>query len=146
MEGCVLKTVFRIDWSELDAFGHVNSLAILKYVQTSRVSLLEAVGLMQSQTETGIGAILASISCQYRKPLFYPGRVTIHSGVDEIKNTSFRVCHELYNERDEIVAEVSDILVLFDFCTQAKLRIPDDLKQKIEQFKITCRTTDALVP
>jgi hypothetical protein len=39
------KIALRIDWSELDAFGHVNNLAIMKYVQSARIRCLEAVGL-----------------------------------------------------------------------------------------------------
>ena len=32
-----LVTEIQIDWNDLDAFGHVNNLAILRYVKTSRV-------------------------------------------------------------------------------------------------------------
>lgn len=28
----------RIDWSEMDLFGHVNNVAFFKYVQASRVN------------------------------------------------------------------------------------------------------------
>lgn len=79
-----IKLELRIDWSEIDLFGHVNNLAILKYVQAARVNYLESIGLMQLQAETGIGPILASISSQFRKPLFYPGSVTVYSKVDLI--------------------------------------------------------------
>ena len=130
-----LRTEVRIDWSEIDAFGHINNLAILKYVQAARVKYLEAIGLMQSQAETKIGPILAATSCQYRRPLFYPGHVTVHSTVDAIKNTSFRMCHEVYNEKSEIIAEAQDVLVLFDFDRQSKLAIPDDLRERIVKLE-----------
>src|SRR5512135_456346 len=102
MDQYPLKTEVRIDWSEIDAFGHVNNLAILKYVQAARVKYLETIGLMQSQAEIKIGPILASTSCQYRKPLFYPGQVTVHSAVDAIKNSSFRMSHIVCNEKGEV--------------------------------------------
>jgi len=135
MDQYPLKTEVRIDWSEIDAFGHINNLAILKYVQAARVKYLEAIGLMQSQAEIKIGPILASTSCQYRKPLYYPGRVTVHSTVDVIKNTSFRMCHVVYSDKSEIVAEAQDILVLFDFHKQCKLAIPNDLRERIEKLQ-----------
>jgi acyl-CoA thioester hydrolase len=131
MNGFSKKCELRIDWSELDAFGHVNNLAIMKYVQAARVRCLDAAGLMQSQAEQGVGPILASIACQFRKPLFYPGRVTVYSRVDEIKNTSFKIQYEIYSEKNEIAAEAKDIIVLFDFNKQTKLPISEDLRKKL---------------
>src|SRR5659263_91986 len=108
MENFSLKLELRIDWSEIDLFGHVNNLSILQYVQSARVNYLEAIGLMPSNSEIKIGPILASTSCQFRKILFYPGNVTVCSKVDLIKNTSFRLLHEIRNDQDEISAEAHD--------------------------------------
>ena len=135
MSGFSSQLQLRIDWSELDAFGHVNNLAILKYVQAARVQYLEAVGLMQSQAENKTGPILASISCRFRKPLFYPGHVTVRSKVDGVKNTSFRIKYGIYNDRNEISAEAEDIIVFFDFRKNIKLAIPDGLREKLENLE-----------
>ncbi len=132
MDEFSVETELRIDWSEIDAFGHVNNLAILRYVQVARVNYLETVGLMQSQATTKIGPILASTSCQFRRPLFYPGRVTVQSRVAEIKNTSFRICHTIYNDAKDLAAEAQDVIVLLDYRDNAKVTIPDDLREKIE--------------
>jgi len=131
MKSISKKLELRIDWSELDNFGHVNNLAIMKYVQSARVLYLDSVGLMRSQWEEGIGPILASIDCQFRKPLFYPGQITVYSKVDEIKNTSFRIQYEIYNDRKEIAAEAKDIIVLFDFNKQTKMSIPEELRKRL---------------
>ncbi len=131
MKGHSAKLELRIDWSEIDLFGHVNNLAILKYVQAARVSYLESVGLMQSQREDKTGPILASISCRFRKPLFYPGKVTVHSKVGEIKNTSFTIQHEVHDDESEIAAEAQDIIVLYDFVKGTKLAIPGRLRDKL---------------
>jgi acyl-CoA thioester hydrolase len=131
MRGFSRKLELRIDWGELDAFGHVNNLSLMKYVQAARIICLDAVGLMQSQAEEGIGPILASIHCQFCKPLFYPGMVTVYSKVDEIKNTSFRIQYEIYNDRKEMAAAARDIIVLFDFNRQVKMPIPDTLRKRL---------------
>jgi acyl-CoA thioester hydrolase len=135
MSGFSTQVALRIEWIDIDHFGHVNNLAILRYVQAARVHYLEAVGLMQSHEETKTGPILASTSCQFRKPLFYPGQVTVRSKVDGIKNTSFRIRHSIYNDKDEIFAEAEDIIVLFDFRKKIKLAIPDQLREKIKQME-----------
>jgi len=129
------KLEIRIDWFEMDLFGHVNNVAILNYVQAARVKYLEAIGLMQSQAEKKIGPVLASINCQYYKELFYPGQVTVYSKVDYIKNTSFRIQHRIYNDKNELIAEAQDIIVCYDFRKNTKLAIPDDVRRSIEELE-----------
>jgi len=135
MNDSSVKLELRIDWSEIDLFGHVNNLAIMKYVQAARVNYLELVDLMQLQTEKKIGPILASTNCQFRKPLFYPGQVTVYSRVDSIKNTSFRIQHIVYNDKHEVSAEVHDIIVFYDFNKNTKLAIPEAIRRKIEALE-----------
>ena len=135
MNDSSVKLELRIDWSEIDLFGHVNNLAIMKYVKAARVNYLELVDLMQLQTEKKIGPILASTNCQFRKPLFYPGQVTVYSRVDSIKNTSFRIQHIVYNDKHEVSAEVHDIIVFYDFNKNTKLAIPEAIRRKIEALE-----------
>jgi acyl-CoA thioester hydrolase len=135
MEKFPLKLELRIDWSEIDAFGHLNNLAFMKYLQSARVDFLEKLGLMQSQCEEGIGSILAAINCQFRQPLFYPGRVTVYSKVVAVKTASFIMRHEINNEAGELAAESEDVIVLYDFAKGVKLAIPNELREKLESFK-----------
>lgn len=118
----------RIDWSEIDSFGHINNLAILRYVQSARVQLLEMLGLMPLEN---ISAVVAAISCQFRRPLYYPGDVTVRSKVGEIKTTSFAIKHEVFDDKGECAAEAEDIMVLFDFREGTKVALPDGLKSRL---------------
>ena len=135
MESPSLKLELRIDWSEIDLFGHVNNLSIQKYIQSARVNYLETIGLMLSQSDIKIGPTLVSSTCQFRKMLFYPGNVTVYSKVDLIKTTSFRILHEILNDQNEIAAEAHDIIVLFDFVKNHKLIITDEIKKKIAELE-----------
>lgn len=126
------KFELRIDWSEIDLFGHVNNLAILKYVQTARINFLEKFDLMQMQAKEKKGPILASMKSQFKKPLFYPGKVVIWSRIVWIKNSSFCIHHNVVSGNDELAAEVEDIIVFYDFVKTMKLLIPDDLRRKME--------------
>lgn len=121
----------RIDWSDMDSFGHINNLAILRYAQSSRVHFMEELGLMQSHAETGIGPVLASTHCQFRKQLFYPGHVTVQSRIDQLKNTSFHLRHQILDDAREVVAESLDVLVMFDYRKNVKLTIPQDLRDRM---------------
>jgi acyl-CoA thioester hydrolase len=53
------KITLRIDWSELDLFGHVNNVAFHKYAQTARLNYVEAIGLMKLHQSQNIGFMVA---------------------------------------------------------------------------------------
>jgi len=125
----------RIDWSEIDAFGHINNLAIMKYIQTARVNYLEGIGMMPLQRETGLGPVLASTSCQFKKQLHYPGNVVIISLVDQINITSFHMKHSVIDNKKELIAECHDVIVMFNFCKNIKHPIPEIYRKSIKDHE-----------
>lgn len=129
----VLK--LRIDWSELDYFGHVNNVTFFKYMQASRVNYWEAIGLAQSYEETKVGPMLASAKCDFRRPLFYPGNIVIRASVELIKTTSFGMVHRILNEEGEVCAEGHDVMVMYDFSRNEKVAIPSIYREKIEELE-----------
>ena len=100
-----IKTKLRIDWSEIDIFGHVNNVNYYKYIQAARVKYVEKLGMMKLYEDTKTGPTLASCKCDFKIPLFFPGEITIHSRVDFIKNTSFGISHKIMNDKNELAAE-----------------------------------------
>ncbi len=131
MDNFTTEMKIRIDWSEIDFLGHINNLAIMKYIQTARIDILERVGLPPQSAETGLAPVLASTSCQFKKQLFYPGMVRVCSRVDQIKNTSFQMRHVVQNDAGETIAEAHDVIVLFNFNKNAKQAIPDIYRERI---------------
>ena len=119
----------RIDWSEQDLFGHINNVAFMKYVQASRVNYWEQVGIPSTKSS---GVMLVSTSCQFKKPLFYPGDVRIEASVNFIKNTSFGFHHIIYNSSDEVIAEADDVMVLYDFDKNENVVIPDNIRKQLD--------------
>lgn len=135
MEHYPVKLSLRIDWSELDLFGHVNNVAYLKYIQASRVNYWETIGLTRTYEETKLGPMLASTSCAFRRPLFYPGNITVEARVSFIKNTSFGIHHRIINENNELAAEADDVIVMFDFNTNQKIAFPNELRKRVEELE-----------
>jgi acyl-CoA thioester hydrolase len=128
------QLTLRIDWSELDYFGHVNNVMFYKYVQASRVHYWDSLGLTEFHREHNIGPMLASCKCDFRKPLFYPGQVKISAGLAFVKNTSFGLIHEIRNERGELAAEASDVMVMYDFNEDHKVPIPDWMRDAMARM------------
>ena len=125
----------RIDWSELDLFGHVNNVAFMKYVQASRVNYWDTIGLTKLYDETRQGPMLASTACRFKKPLFYPGSIIVKARVDFIKTTSFGIHHIIVDHAGDIAAEAEDVIVMFDFNTGAKIPFPPDMRSAVEKLE-----------
>jgi acyl-CoA thioester hydrolase len=126
------KIILRIDWSELDTFGHVNNVMFMKYVQTARLNYVEVIGLMNLYRTKNIGFMVAETNCQYKKELQYPGIIAINTKLVFMKNTSFSLEHTLTNDDGIIVAIAKDVLVVFDFTKKEKCLIQDEIRNKIE--------------
>ncbi len=123
----------RIDWSELDLYGHVNNVSFFKYLQSARVNFWEKTGINSLYENENIGPLLLSSKCEFKKPLYYPGNIHIHSKMDYIKNTSFCITHQIFNESNQIAADAIDVMVLFDYTNNCKSIFPEDLKLKFKQ-------------
>jgi acyl-CoA thioester hydrolase len=133
-----LKLKLRIDWSEMDLFGHVNNVSFFKYMQAARVNYWEVLGLSDMYQKTKTGPILASSHCDFKRPLFYPGNIIVQSGVESIGETSFIILHQILNEKNEIVAAGKDVVVLFDFNTNRKMDIPDSIREQVGELEKNC--------
>lgn len=138
MKGYNTELQLRIDWSDMDLYGHVNNVSFFKFIQAARVNYWEKIDLNKMHNEQNIGPILASTSCQFKKPLYFPGNITVKSRVGSIKNTSFSIQHIILNEQNEIAAEAEDIIVIYDFNKNEKAGIPGFLKSNIESVEQKC--------
>lgn len=135
MENYPVKLELRLDWSEMDLFGHINNVSYFKYAQASRVNYWEVSGINVYFETHRIGPILASASCQFKKPLHYPGHITVQARIDFIKNSSFGIHHQILNQQGELCAEAQDVIVLFDFNKHQKVTYPAALRQKVEALE-----------
>ncbi|MCW3124118.1 MAG: hypothetical protein JWQ38_3610 [Flavipsychrobacter sp.] len=131
MENFPVKLPLRIDWSEMDLFGHVNNVSYFKYVQAARVNYWEVSMLTQLFDEKKIGPILLSTSCQFKIPLFYPGNIVVESRIEFIKTTSFGIHHRILNEEGEIAAEAHDVIVTYDFNKNEKVSVSDEFRRSV---------------
>ena len=132
MSNKIIQLKIRIDWSDLDLFGHVNNVNYFKFIQASRVNYWQQFGIDVTKKPDPIGMMLASCTCKFMKPLYFPGNVIINVSLDFIKNTSFGLHHHLLNEQNEIVAEAHDVAVMYNFSKNEKVLIPDELRKLME--------------
>lgn len=129
-----VKLHLRLDWSEMDTFGHINNVMFFKYIQASRVNYWEHIGLMNRYFKDKIGPILVSTGCQFTKPLFYPGNITIEVRAEFMKTTSIGLHHRILNHKNELSAEAHDVIVIYNFTTNQKVPIPDELREAMKKL------------
>lgn len=130
-----LQIELRIDWSEMDLFGHVNNVMYFKYIQAARVHYWETIGINASFKQDKVGPILLSSSCQFKKQLLYPGNIIVKTGINFIKNTSFGIHHHIIDHAGDIVAEAEDVIVMFDFMKNEKVPVPADMRALVEKLE-----------
>lgn len=122
----------RIDWSELDVFGHVNNVMFMKYVQASRLQYIEEIGLMALYRSASIGFMVAETTCRFKKPLYFPGTVHLHTKQISTGKTSFVLEHHVTNGDHELVAIATDALVVYDFTKHEKCPIPEEIRKQMQ--------------
>jgi len=136
LEGFPVVESRPVQWGEQDSFGHVNHAVYFRWYETARIAYAERVGLMELQKNEGIGSILASVSCDYRRQLRYPD--VVHSAVRVIRigRTSLTMEHKLISqEGSALAAEGRATLVAFDYKTNETRRVPDSVRRAIEELE-----------
>jgi acyl-CoA thioester hydrolase len=128
------QLTLRLDWSEMDLFGHINNVSYFKYLQASRVNFWEALGMNKLYESEGIGPSLAKTSCAFLKPLHYPGTIRIEITVDWIKNSSFQLHHRLYDASENLCAEGEDVVVLFDYRKNQKFLLTEEQVTQLREY------------
>ena len=121
----------RLDWSELDLFGHINNVMIFKYIQSARVHFWDEVGINSIDVSNPIGVVVANVQCQFLKNLFFPDTIKIISKCIEVKNSSFILEHQIFNSKEEKSAIGQDVIVMFDYSKREKMLIPDLIKNNL---------------
>ncbi len=127
-------TALPVQWGDQDAFGHVNNVVYIRWLESARVDLLKACPSTVSMSGTGPGPILASVQCDFRRQLRFPDWVFVGSRITRIGRSSADIGHAIVSgAQGEIVAEGKSVIVVFDYTLQRVCRIPDDLRNSFER-------------
>ncbi|KAB2880449.1 acyl-CoA thioesterase [bacterium] len=125
-----------VAWGEMDALGHVNNIVYFRYFESARSDYFQKVGIWESAKEKGIGVILHSTSCRFRKPLTYPDTVSVGTRVTEIHADRFTMEYAVYSHADKsIAAEGTGIVVVYDYRKNQKCAMPAAMRKNIEELE-----------
>jgi acyl-CoA thioester hydrolase len=84
-------------WSDMDAYGHVNNVQFLTYVEEARVEMFKTVPWADTRQADG-GIVVAESSIKYLRPLHHRhAPVPIDVWVSKIGAASFRLQYEVHD-------------------------------------------------
>jgi len=125
-----------VAWGEMDAFEHVNNVAVARWVETARVAYFARLGLMSPRRGGGIGPILARLTIEYRRPLTYPDTVRVDATVRAIGKSSFTMAYRIWSEAQQTEAATGeDVIVVFDYAAGRKAPIDGALRAAVHALE-----------
>lgn len=123
-------------WGDLDLYGHVNNVVYLKWFEAARAIYAQRVGVEVITRDRGIGAILASVHCEYRHPVTYPGEVFAAVRVTDISVGHITLEYRIVDPRTGVpVADGNSHVVLFDYVANTPVPVPDVIRQAVEKLE-----------
>lgn len=134
MRGFPVVLEIPVQWGDMDALRHVNNARYFTWFESARIAYVQRIGAASGIGVGGeVGPILASVSCDYLRPVAFPGAVRVGARVSEVGNSSLRMDYgvERADAPDEICARGTSVIVLVRYATLDKVRVPDEARAAI---------------
>jgi len=118
-----------IRWGDMDAMGHVNNTIYFRYMEQARISWFGALA-PKGEAWHSTGIVIANASCNYKRPITYPGTVEVRLEVGVPGGSSVPTHYELRVDDDPVpYANGAAVVVFVNMKTQKPARIPDGIRQ-----------------
>lgn len=136
LDGFPVVVELPVVWGEMDTFAHVNNVVYFRYFETARIVYCDKIGFLETIKASGVGPILASVHCDFRKPLTFPDKIFVGVMISEMSADRFLMQHRIVSEKlQKIAAEGESLIVSYDYREGRKAPIPDDVRKKIEKLE-----------
>src|SRR5262245_4470251 len=124
-----------VAWGEMDAFGHVNNIVFFRHFESARIALLDAIDFRDPTHNEGVGPILASTSCRFRRPLAYPDTVHVGTRVRSIESDRFELEFRTVSlALGQTAAEGLGVVVAYDYGKARKTPLPERVRTSIDML------------
>ncbi|MEU6916014.1 acyl-CoA thioesterase [Streptomyces olindensis] len=126
-----MRHIYRcpLRWADMDAYGHVNNVVFLRYLEEARIDFL-----FRPEKDFKQGSVVARHEIDYKRQLVHRHHpVDIELWVTEIRAASFTLTYEV-KDGDEIYVRASTVIVPFDFETQRPRRITAEEREFLREY------------
>ncbi len=113
----------------MDAYGHVNNVVFLRYLEEARIDFL-----FRPDKDFQQGSVVARHEIDYKRQLVHRHRpVDIELWVTQIRAASFTLTYEVKDE-DVVYVRASTVIVPFDFAAQRPRRITAEEREFLQEY------------
>ena len=98
-----------VRFSDQDAAGHVNNVAICAYMETARLTFMRDMGMMAPR-EDGLRGISAGMTVSFLAESYWPGTVELGTGVHRIGSSSITVASAAF--KDDLCIAAAEMTVV----------------------------------
>lgn len=114
----------------MDAYGHVNNVVFLRYLEEARIDFL-----FRPEKDFKQGSVVARHEIDYKRQLVHRhAPVDIELWVTQIRAASFTIAYEV-KDPDQVYVTASTVIVPFDFEQQRPRRITADERDFLESYR-----------
>jgi acyl-CoA thioester hydrolase len=125
-----------VQWGDMDAFAHVNNVVYFRWFESARIAYFERIGVMKHLSGEDLGPILASSSCDFRRPVVFPDTVRVGIRATRVGRTSIALEHRIVSERQQaLAAEGTATTVWYDYAAGRPHPVPDGVRRVIEELE-----------
>jgi acyl-CoA thioester hydrolase len=129
----LLSIEFDVRFYETDALQHVSNTALVGWFETARLPIFKY--FTPTLDLSNWPLILANYNVDFLEQIYLANPVEVKTWISRIGNSSFIVYQELWQSNVK-KAKGTTTLVRFDFKSKKSVRIPDDIRAKLEEHKI----------
>ncbi|MER7057682.1 MULTISPECIES: thioesterase family protein [unclassified Streptomyces] len=126
-----MRHIYRcpLRWADMDAYGHVNNVVFLRYLEEARIDFL-----FRPEKDFKQGSVVARHEIDYKRQLVHRHHpVDIELWVTEIRAASFTLTYEV-KDGDQVYVRASTVIVPFDFEGQRPRRITEEEREFLQEY------------
>ncbi len=125
-----------VAWADMDVFRHVNNTVFFRWFEIARVAYLERIRFYAEEQQGGVGPIIHSTQCRFRRPVVYPDRVRTGARVAEMGIDRFVMEYRVVSEAQRaVVADGSAVVVSYDYGSRTKAPLPDGVRTLVSELE-----------
>ncbi|MET7387871.1 thioesterase family protein [Streptomyces sp. NPDC005385] len=127
-----MRHIYRcpLRWADMDAYGHVNNVVFLRYLEEARIDFL-----FRPEKDFKQGSVVARHEIDYKRQLVHRhAPVDVELWVTQIRAASFTITYEV-KDPDQVYVTASTVIVPFDFEQQRPRRITADERDFLESYR-----------
>jgi len=120
-----------IRWGDMDAMGHVNNTTYFRYMEQARISWFDAL-IPEVEPWKSTGIVIANATCNYKRPLVYPGTVEVKLFVGAPGGSSVPTYYQLHLDSDRhLYADGEAVVVFIDIAKRKPMPIPEPIRERL---------------